>query len=102
MIEMNAPICMEMKVYAVEKETGKQAVLTMGLPVGVYPTRTTLEAIFQKAKDHLPDGFELMNKGQFFNAWLREEYGTTENFAVPGGSDFTDAVIEMEQDDASE
>lgn len=95
-MKMNAPIKIEMKVYAVEEESGQQAIVTMSLPLGQYPTRSTLEAIFKKAQDALPDGFRVMDKSEFFNAYLQEEYGATEKFATPGSREFTDEVIEME------
>ena len=96
-MKMNAPIKIEMKVYAVEEEeSGQQAVVTMSLPLGQYPTRTTLESIFKQAQDALPEGFRVMNKSEFFNAYLQEEYGATEKFATPGSREFTDEVIEME------
>ena len=97
-MKMNAPIKIEMKVYAVEEESGQQAVVTMSLPLGQYPTRTTLESIFKQAQDALPEGFRVMDKSEFFNAYLQEEYGATEKFATPGSRDFTDEVIEMESD----
>ena len=96
-MEMNAPIMVEMKVYAENKETGKQAILTMSLPVGQYPTRKTMESIFDQAKNALPEGFEVMNKREFFNTYLSEEYGTTERFATPGSPEFIDDVIEMKE-----
>jgi len=99
-MKMNAPIKMEMKVYAVEEESGQQAILTMSLPLGQYPTRATLETIFKQAQDALPDGFRVMDKSEFFNAYLQEEYGATEKFATPGPCDFTDEVIEMQEDEA--
>ena len=95
-MKMNAPIKIEMKVYAVEEESEQQAIVTMSLPLGQYPTRSTLEAIFKKAQDALPDGFRVMDKSEFFNAYLQEEYGATEKFATPGSREFTDEVIEME------
>lgn len=95
-MKMNAPIKIEMKVYAVEEESGQQAVVTMPLPLGQYPTRLTLEAIFKKAEGALPDGFRVMDKSEFFNAYLQEEYGATEKFATPGSREFTDEVIDME------
>ena len=95
-MKMNAPIELEMKVYAIEENTEQQAVLTMSLPLGQYPTRSTLEAIFKDAKEALPEGFRVMNKSEFFNAYLQKEYGAREKFATPGASDFTDDVIEME------
>ena len=100
-MKMNAPIEIEMKVYAVEEESGQQAVVTMSLPVGQYPTRSTLEMIFKKAQDALPNGFRVMDKPEFFNAYLRKEYGTTEKFATPGSREFTGEVIEMEPDNDS-
>ena len=33
-MKMNAPSKIEMKVYAVEEESGQQAVVTMSLPLG--------------------------------------------------------------------
>jgi len=95
-MKMNAPIKLEMKVYAVEEDSGQQAIVTMSLPLGQYPTRTTLESIFKQAEDALPEGFRVMNKSEFFNAYLQEEYGATEKFATPGSREFTDEVIEME------
>ena len=95
-MKMNAPIKIEMKVYAVEEESGQQAVVTMSLPLGQYPTRTALESIFKQAQDALPEGFRVMDKSEFFNAYLQEEYGATEKFATPGSREFTDEVIEME------
>ena len=100
-MEMNAPIKIEMKVYAVEVESGQQAVVTMSLPIGQYPTRTTLEAIFQQAVDALPEGFRVMDKSEFFNAYLQEEYGATEKFATPGSYEFVDDVIEMKAQEQS-
>jgi uncharacterized NAD-dependent epimerase/dehydratase family protein len=94
-MQMNAPIKIEMKVYAVEEESGQQAIVTISLPLGQYPTRYTLETIFKQAKDALPNGFRVMNKSEFFNAYLQEEYGATEKFATPGSRDFTDEIIEM-------
>ena len=94
-MQMNAPIKIEMKVYAVEEESGQQAIVTMSLPLGQYPTRYTLETIFKQAKDALPNGFRVMDKSEFFNAYLQEEYGATEKFATPGSRDFTDEIIEM-------
>lgn len=99
-MEMNVPIMMEMKVYAENAETEKQVVVTMSLPVGIYPTRTTLETIYNQAVEALPEGFEPMNKREFFNAWLAEEYHTTQRFAVPGRENFVDDVIEMPKKDA--
>lgn len=95
-MKMNAPIKLEMKVYAVEIESGQQAIVTMSLPLGQYPTRSTLETIFKQAEGHLPDGFRVMDKSEFFNAYLQEEYGATEKFATPGSREFTNEVIEME------
>ena len=95
-MKMNAPIKIEMKVYAVEEESGQQAVVTMSLNLGQYPTRTTLESAFKQAQDALPEGFRVMDKSEFFNAYLQEEYGATEKFATPGSHEFTDEVIEME------
>ena len=95
-MKMNAPIKLEMKVYAVEEESGQQAVVTMSLPLGQYPTRTTLESIFKQAEEALPGGFRVMNKSEFFNAYLQEEYGVIEKFATQGSREFTDEVIEME------
>lgn len=95
-MKMNAPIKLEMKVYAVEEKSGQQAIVTMSLPLGQYPTRSTLESIFKQAEDALPDGFRVMNKSEFFNTYLQEEYGATEKFATPGSREFTDEVIEME------
>ena len=100
-MKMNAPITLEMKVYAIEEETKQQAIVTMSLPLGQYPTRSTLESIFKKAEDALPDGFRVMSKSEFFNTYLQEEYGATEKFATPGSYDFTDDVIEMEQNHES-
>lgn len=42
-----------------------------------------------------------MSKSEFFNTYLQEEYGATEKFATPGSYDFTDDVIEMEQNHES-
>lgn len=100
-MEMNAPIKLEMKVYAIEKNTEQQAVVTMTLPLGSYPTRQTLETIFKQAEDALPDGFRVMNKSEFFNAFLQEEYGASEKFATPGSREFVGDVIEMEAQDQS-
>ena len=98
-MKMNAPIKLEMKVYAVNKD-GQQAIVTMSLPLGQYPTRSTLEKIFKDAEGHLPDDFRVMNKSEFFNAYLQEEYGTTEKFATPGSREFTDDVLEMDESGA--
>lgn len=100
-MKMNAPIKLEMKVYAVNKD-GQQAIVTMSLPLGQYPTRSTLEKIFKDAEGHLPDDFRVMKKSEFFNAYLQEEYGTTEKFATPGSREFTDDVIEMDESGAEE
>lgn len=94
-MEMNAPIKLEMKVYAVNEDTGNQAIVTMSLPIGQYPTRETQVSIFNDAAAALPDGFRVMDKSEFFNSYLQEEYGSTEKFATPGSREFTDAVIEM-------
>lgn len=98
-MEMNAPIRLEMKVYAIHEETEQQAVVTMSLPLGQYPTRKTLVSIFEDAKNALPDGYHVMNKSEFFNAYIQEEYGATEKFATPGSRDFADEVIDMPQKD---
>ena len=98
-MEMNAPIRLEMKVYAIEEETGQQAIVTMSLPLGIYPTRTTLEEIYKKAVAALPDGFRAMDKSEFFNAFLQEEYGAQEKFATPGSRDFINDVIEGDKDE---
>ena len=95
-MKINAPIQIEMKVYAVEEETERQAIVTMSLPFGQYPTRSTFEAIFKKAEEALPEGYRAMNEREFFNAYLQDEYGTTETFAVPGSREFVNDVIEME------
>lgn len=97
-MKMNAPIELEMKVYAVNPESGRQAVLTMSLPLGQYPTRITLESVFKKAEENIPEGFRLMNKSEFFNDYLQREHGAQEKFATPGSREFTDAVLEMEVD----
>ena len=77
-MKMNAPIKIEMKVYAIEEESGQQA------------------------QDALPEGFRVMDKSEFFNAYLQEEYGTTEKFATPGSREFTDEVIEMPKEKGHE
>ena len=101
-MEMNAPIMLEMKVYAVQKDSNNQAIVTMTLPVGQYPTRSTLEAIFEKAKNALPEEYRVMNKSEFFNAYLQDEYGTTEKFATPGSREFVTNVIEMPKEKGHE
>lgn len=98
-MEMNAPIKLEMKVYAVNEDTGNQAIVTMSLPLGQYPTRQTMVSIFEQAKESLPDGYRVMDKSEFFNSYLQEEYGATEKFATPGSSEFTDTVIQMPNKD---
>ena len=80
-MQMNAPIRLEMKVYAVD-EDGTQAIVTMSLPLGQYPTREALKTIFEQAKESLPDEFRVMDKSEFFNAFLQEEYGAKEKFAT--------------------
>lgn len=93
-MEMNAPITFEMSVYAVEEETGNQAIANMSLPRGQYPTPETIRALIKQAEQSFPDGYVLMNKGEFFNAIISEEYGSNTKFATPGSSDFDESYVQ--------
>lgn len=94
-MEMNAPITFEMEVWAIEEETGNAALVTMSLPRGQYPTVKTIKSLIDNAKDQLPEGYALMNKSDFFNAILADEYGQqSTRFATPGSHDFIDTIIE--------
>ncbi|MCO8080266.1 hypothetical protein [Acinetobacter lwoffii] len=96
-MEMNAPITLEMKVWAIEEDTGNTALVTMSLPRGQYPTVKTIKTLIDNAKNQLPKGYALMNKSEFFNAILADEYGPQSmRFATPGSNDFINDVIEME------
>lgn len=95
-MEMNAPITLEMKVYAQNEEDNTNAVLSLSLPRGVLLTREQLKKYVEQAEEQLPDGYVLMNKSEFFNALLVEEYGPQQaNFAVPGSREFVDDVVEV-------
>ncbi|WP_284085485.1 hypothetical protein [Acinetobacter nosocomialis] len=77
-MKMNAPIKLEMKVYAVNKD-GQQAIVTMSLPLGQYPTRSTLEKIFKDAEGHLPDDFRVMKKSEFLTHTFKKSTGQLKN-----------------------
>lgn len=98
-MEMNAPITLELKVYAVEEATGTTAIVTMSMPRGRYPTLDAIKSSIKQAEGELPDGYALMNKADFFNALLQEEHGATERYAMPGSPDFIDEIIEDETDE---
>lgn len=91
MMEMNAPITFEMKVWAIEEESGTVAIVEMRLPRGQYPSVKTIKNLIDDAKKNLPDGYALMNKPDFFNAILADEYGPqSTRFATPGSQNFID------------
>lgn len=98
-MEMNAPITFEMKVYATNEEAGQTAVLTMSMPRGRFLTPDSIKAYLKQAEKQLPDGYALMNKADFINELLQEEYGVSERFATPGSRDFTDEIIEGDDDE---
>lgn len=93
-MEMNAPIKLELSIYAVNHETGTQATLNVSLPLGQYPTPDTIRELIKKNVALLPEGYELMNKKEFFNAYLAEEYGSQETFATPGSPDFDENYVQ--------
>lgn len=96
-MEMNAPITLEMKVCAQSEEDNTNAVLSLSLPRGVLLTREQLKKYVDDAEKQLPDGYVLMNKSEFFNALLVEEYGPQlDTFATPGSCEFVDDVVEVE------
>ena len=97
-MEMNAPITLEMKVYATNDE-GTTAILTINLPRGRWLTPEQIKGFVKQAEDHLPDGYTLMNKRDFFNALLQEMHPGSDRFAVPGSQDFIDEVIEDATDE---
>lgn len=92
-MEMNAPITLELQVWAINTETKGAAIITMSMPRGRFPTPDSIKGLLAHAEANLPEGYALMNKSQFFNALLADEYGAAENFATPGSPDFIDGVI---------
>lgn len=96
-MEMNAPIKLELSIYGLNPETGTQAIVKASLPLGQYPTRETIQALIKQAEESLPEGYELMNKKEFFNAYLAEEYGSQETFATPGSPDFDETYVQGTQ-----
>ncbi len=94
-MEMNAPIAFEMNVYAIEEKTGNQAIAKMSLPRGQYPTPDTIRDLVKTATESFPDGYVLMDKKQFFNAIITEEYGKQNTtFATPGSPDFDENYVQ--------
>lgn len=93
-MEMNAPIAFEMNVYAIQEETGNQAIAKMSLPIGQYPTPDTIRDLIKTATESFPDGYVLMNKKQFFNSYLEDKYNSRETFAVPGSLEFDENYIQ--------
>ena len=96
-MEMNAPIKLELGIYGINQETGTQAIVKASLPLGQYPTPETIRSLIKQAEDSLPEGYELMNKKEFFNAYLAEEYGSQETFATPGSPDFNETYVQGTQ-----
>lgn len=96
-MEMNAPIKLELGIYGINQETGTQAIVKASLPLGQYPTPETIRSLIKQAEDSLPEGYELMNKKESFNAYLAEEYGSQETFATPGSPDFDETYVQGTQ-----
>lgn len=96
-MEMNAPIKFELGIYGINQETGTQAIVKASLPLGQYPTPETIRSLIKQAEDSLPEGYELMNKKEFFNAYLAQEYGSQETFATPGSPDFDETYVQGTQ-----
>ncbi|ENV00390.1 hypothetical protein [Acinetobacter variabilis] len=93
-MEMNAPITLELSIYALNEETGTQAIVKANLPIGQYPTPDTIRDVIKQAEDALPEGYALMNKSEFFNTYLQEQHGATETFATPGSPEFDDNYVQ--------
>lgn len=85
---MRGPFEIELKVHITD-EDGRQGKVTYSLPLAEFPTEEKIRSALDEAAKAVEDqGFRLMTKPEFINTLMSEKFGTTENFAVPGGPDW--------------
>lgn len=97
-MNMQGPIEVEIKAH-VTNGAGTDGVVTIGLGHGHYPSVEQMrQAVAQAAQESLPEGFRLMNKGEWFNSIMPRSYDddgdggrTRVRYAAPGGEDW-DAI----------
>lgn len=93
--KLQAPIEVELKISIVDDD-GREGVATFRLPRGRYIAEAEMrEAVAEFEKNHMPEGFRLMNKREWFNSIFGQAAEEDEdgeraymNFAMPGGPDW--------------
>ena len=90
------PITLEAKVHFVNDATGQIGNADVSLPAGKPVTVEALHRAVGQTLAALPEGFRLMDGGEFFNKVLiREKFGRDGNFATPDGFSYdSDALSE--------
>lgn len=94
-IKLQAPIEVEIKVSVIS-EDGTQGTVTIGLAKGKFPTEEEMREVIASAPSHLPDGFRLMTKREWFDSVVGKVYDGEDDdgnpvylsAAIPGGNEW--------------
>lgn len=82
---MNGPFEIDLKIRLTDGE--RSAIVTYGLPVGVYPSKEDIQKAMaealEKAKAEVGDDWRLQNRNEFENEVISDRYGgVTPHFAT--------------------
>jgi hypothetical protein len=97
-LKINAPLTVHMEIAIINDATGQQANATFSMPPGrFHDVQKQREQLAEFVKDHMPDGFRLMTKREWFNMTFGRAVDIDDdgdpvymNYAMPGGEDFDD------------
>lgn len=94
---LQAPIEVQLAISVINESTGQMGVATFSMPSGRYHDEASQRAqLAEFEKDHMPEGFRLMTKREWFNSKFGrcldevDESGTPQyiDFAMPGGNEW--------------
>lgn len=95
---LQAPVTVQLAISIINDETDQQAVATFSLAKGRFHTEESMrEALKDFEEKHMPAGFRLMSKREWFNSQFGQVIDTDEdgdpirmNVAMPGGENWAE------------
>ena len=94
---LQAPIEVQLAISIINDETGQAGVATFTMPAGRFHDESSQRAqLAEFEKNHMPTGFRLMTKREWFNSKFGrcmdevDEDGNPQyiDYAMPGGNDW--------------
>lgn len=86
-MKIQGPVEVELKVGIHSNDEDVRGTVTIGMGIGVFPTEEQIrERVKKFADEEMPDGYHLMSKQEYWDAFCDEKLGG--RYAFPGSREW--------------